>query len=41
MTCQQYVQRLRIKKFLGNSKNAVKKQIWCAASTCLLIAIAI
>ena len=32
-------QHLRIKKFLGNSENAVKTQIWCAVSTCVLIAI--
>ena len=32
-------QHLRIKKFLGNSENAVKTQIWCAVSTYLLIAI--
>ena len=32
-------QHLRIKKFLGNSENAVKKQIWCAVSTYVLIAI--
>jgi hypothetical protein len=30
---------LRIKKFLGNSENAVKTQIWCAVSTYVLIAI--
>jgi Transposase DDE domain/Domain of unknown function (DUF4372) len=33
-------QHLRIKKFLGNSENAVKTQIWCAVSTYVLIAIA-
>lgn len=32
-------QHLRIKKFLGNSVNAVKTQIWCAISTYVLIAI--
>jgi hypothetical protein len=32
-------QHLRIKKFLGNSLNAVKTQIWCAVSTYVLIAI--
>ena len=32
-------QHLRIKKFLGKSKNAVKTQIWCAVSTYVLIAI--
>jgi len=32
-------QHLRIKRFLGNSENAVKTQIWCAVSTCVLIAI--
>ena len=32
-------QHLRIKKFLGNSPNAVKTQIWCAISTYVLIAI--
>ena len=32
-------QHLRIKKFLGNSENAVKTQIWCAVSTYVLIAI--
>lgn len=32
-------QHLRIKRFLGNSENAVKSQIWCAISTYLLIAI--
>ena len=31
-------QHLRIKKFLGNSENAVKTQIWCAVSTYVLIA---
>ena len=30
---------LRIKRFLGTSENAVKTQIWCAVSTCVLIAI--
>jgi hypothetical protein len=33
-------QHLRIKRFLGNSENAVKTQIWCAVSTYVLIAIA-
>ena len=32
-------QHLRIKKFLGNSENAVKTQIWCAVCTYVLIAI--
>ena len=32
-------QHLRIKKFLGNSENAVKTQIWCAVSTYVPIAI--
>jgi IS4 transposase len=32
-------QHLSIKKFLGNSENAVKTQIWCAVSTYVLIAI--
>ena len=32
-------QHLRIKKFLGNSENAVKTQIWCAIATYVLIAI--
>src|ERR1019366_7054364 len=32
-------QRLRIKRFLGTSENAVKTQIWCAVSTYVLIAI--
>jgi len=32
-------QHLRIKKFLDNSENAVKTQIWCAVSTYVLIAI--
>lgn len=32
-------QHLRIKRFLGNSENAVKTQIWCAVCTYLLIAI--
>ncbi|MBI4938344.1 MAG: IS4 family transposase [Nitrosomonadales bacterium] len=32
-------QHLRIKRFLGNSENAVKTQIWCAVVTCVLIAI--
>ena len=32
-------QHLRIKKFLGNSENAVKTQIWCAVSTYVLIVI--
>ncbi len=30
---------LRIKRFLGNSENAVKTQIWCAVATYVLIAI--
>ena len=33
-------QHLRIKKFLGNSENAVKTQIWTAVCTYVLIAIA-
>jgi hypothetical protein len=32
-------QHLRIKKFLGNSENAVKTQIWCAVSSYVRIAI--
>ena len=32
-------QHLRIKKFLGNSENAVKTQIWYAIATYVLIAI--
>jgi IS4 transposase len=32
-------QHLRIKTFLGTSENAVKTQIWCAVSICVLIAI--
>ncbi len=32
-------QHLRIKRFLGNSENAVKSQIWCAIATYVLIAI--
>jgi IS4 transposase len=32
-------QHLRIKKFLGNSENAVKTQIWCAVAIYVLIAI--
>ena len=32
-------QHLRIKKFLGNSENAVKNQVWRAAATEVLIAI--
>jgi hypothetical protein len=32
-------QHLRVKKFLGNSENAVRTQIWCAVSTYVLIAI--
>jgi IS4 transposase len=32
-------QHLRIKKFMGNSENAVKTQIWCAVATYTLIAI--
>ena len=33
-------QHLRIKRFMGNSENAVKTQIWCAVATYVLIAIA-
>lgn len=33
-------QNLRIKKFYGNSKNAVRTQIWVAATVYLLVAIA-
>jgi hypothetical protein len=33
-------QHLRIKRFLGNSENAVKTQVWCAIATYVLIAIA-
>lgn len=32
-------QHLRIKRFIGNSENAVKTQIWCAITTYVLIAI--
>ena len=32
-------QHLRIKRFIGTSKNAVKTQIWCAVATYVLIAI--
>jgi hypothetical protein len=32
-------QHLRIKRFMGNSENAVKTQIWCAVATYVLIAI--
>src|SRR5512139_2102529 len=32
-------QHLRIKRFIGNSENAVKTQIWCAVGTYVLIAI--
>ena len=32
-------QHLRIRRFIGNSENAVKTQIWCAISTYVLIAI--
>ena len=32
-------QHLRIKRFIGNSENAVKTQIWCAVATYMLIAI--
>jgi hypothetical protein len=32
-------QHLRIQRFLGNSENAVKTQIWCAVATYVLIAI--
>jgi IS4 transposase len=32
-------QHLRIKHFLGNSENAVKKPVWCAVATYVLIAI--
>lgn len=32
-------QHLRIKRFIGNSENAVKTQIWCAVCTYVLIAI--
>ena len=32
-------QHLRIKRFLGNSENAVKTQVWCAVATYVLIAI--
>jgi IS4 transposase len=33
-------QHLRIKRFLGNSSNAIKTQIWIAVSTYVLVAIA-
>ena len=32
-------QHLRIKRFIGNSENAVKTQSWCAIATYVLIAI--
>ena len=32
-------QHLRIKRFLGNSENAVKTQVWCVVATYVLIAI--
>ena len=32
-------QHLRIKRFFGNSENAVKTQVWCAIATYVLIAI--
>jgi len=32
-------QHLRIKRFIGNSENAVKTQVWCAVATYVLIAI--
>ena len=32
-------QHLRIKRFIGNSENAVKTQVWCAITTYVLIAI--
>ena len=32
-------QHLRIKRFIGNSGNAVKTKIWCAVATYVLIAI--
>jgi hypothetical protein len=32
-------QHLRIKRFLGNSENAVKTQVWCVIATYVLIAI--
>jgi hypothetical protein len=32
-------QHLRVKKFLGNSQNAVKTQVCCAVATYVLIAI--
>ena len=32
-------QHLRIKKFYGNTENAVKSQIWIAVSVCVLVAI--
>ncbi len=32
-------QHLRNKKFLGNSENAAKTQVWCAVATYVLIAI--
>jgi IS4 transposase len=31
-------QRLRIKRFLATSENAVRSQIWCAIATYVLIA---
>jgi hypothetical protein len=32
-------QHLRIKRFIGNSENAVKMKTWCAVATYVLIAI--
>lgn len=32
-------QHLRIQRFIGNSENAVKTQVWCAVATYVLIAI--
>jgi Domain of unknown function (DUF4372)/Transposase DDE domain len=32
-------QHLRIKRFIGNSENTVKTQVWCAVATYVLIAI--
>jgi hypothetical protein len=37
---QIYKQHLRIKRFLGTSKDAVKTQIWIAVSIYVLVAIA-
>ena len=38
--CKWIQQHLQIKVFLGTTENAVKSQIWIAASVCVLVAIA-